>query len=1242
MTKIYKKHDASDAYTVQAGDTLSSIAQAKGVSDWKALARYNFGTAERDEVVRALVETIGVKLTDQAGPHKNDPSKLPLTPDARLDTPKLRVPTPWTADLAPKKDHTVHLKRARPAAAVGFRALDRWFIPKKEKCEVKYVAHGLAACADKLDFMVFGSNYCECTDWSEGRGTWGKPEDLVDEPIYKKDISGAKRAEETTLADGGWTGEATTEKGMLSRKTGTASKRYVSVAFSPYTVVLRARKDGEADDAKALLLVKPFWPVFKETKAEHTPTLTEGGSIELKWTNAADVARGAVEVVDKGGRRVFFAVLEGDQLKSGERTFTWDKKYLGEIQNTHGEGAYLDDANSVDADGNANNENAPYVYKVRTSTEEPKKESLKIEWEVRETSRLAEGIVRVVDKNHKVVFERPLKKALVGKGEHAIDDWDGAYAEGIKNSKDGDALIAADMPYRVEVRAHTGPHEEKGLALASMHTEVRLHVAPGAVDADHFAFESRVTPASLILEPAPMVLGVAPTADTAYLQMKLAEFGFHPGPVTGSTNEHYERALREFKRSVPRHKTTTDYQRMAIDTAESGDLYDAIQHIRASDKRTVFGDIQGIRGNSDAPDLAHDAYKQSLKRVLDDVVVWVDDRQYNTAADAALDEQGNAFLSGNAPRERMGLLNYRGGMVVGDGKTTLDLAEIPRPWIPLQVTARLMSRDKHLSDDVDANPSTDDIDTMRAALGPVRFDWTVDELSYDLSAIDTGHANYNKSFVRTQRYVQWALAQNQAKHTRADTKREAVYTNCTEALGGARPSSAASYHTAVFSEGDLSLKPWKPKSIGDKECMATVAHDHLSSAQRKNTDLFEESIGRAGVFFRPSIIAGDGYRVRAEVRFEKFDGYEFPNLEALKARYPARPQAASPAMRVWRRSSFRAYSRWGSGGGNWGAGFINAFRAFYRAAHVYFVHEGGSANTLALTNVFDPSNNAHVTRFKEIVTRNVTKNSLKDKNKVTLHAEHLWPWADRNDFGWPDLTTVDLPQGDLNTWLDTICSATWRKFRAALLMAFVREAERKGYLRGHLFLEFKASPTYYVAQYKCNGTTVHTYWGLKKATSNGPKHNTNCPSPGCTTTTAAAGKITDCGYLTFSAMSLPAVGGALGATWLFYEGEAEDRLKSVWAHEVGHHRHLEHAGDGPGQKDNLHDTAANEKVSNLTWSGLGGNAEPKAKRWDRRCIMSYSDCRYGELGYFCGVCVLRNRGWRVTGLGGPGNKFAHP
>jgi hypothetical protein len=171
---------------------------------------------------------------------------------------------------------------------------------------------------------------------------------------------------------------------------------------------------------------------------------------------------------------------------------------------------------------------------------------------------------------------------------------------------------------------------------------------------------------------------------------------------------------------------------------------------------------------------------------------------------------------------------------------------------------------------------------------------------------------------------------------------------------------------------------------------------------------------------------------------------------------------------------------------------------------------------------------------------------------------------------------------------------------------------------------------------------VHTYWGLKKATSNGPKHNTNCPSPGCTTTTAAAGKITDRGYLTFSAMSLPAVGGALGATWLFYEGEAEDRLKSVWAHEVGHHRHLEHAGDGPGQKDNLHDTAANEKVSNLTWSGLGGNAEPKAKRWDRRCIMSYSDCRYGELGYFCGVCVLRNRGWRVTGLGGPGNKFAHP
>ncbi len=51
-------------------------------------------------------------------------------------------------------------------------------------------------------------------------------------------------------------------------------------------------------------------------------------------------------------------------------------------------------------------------------------------------------------------------------------------------------------------------------------------------------------------------------------------------------------------------------------------------------------------------------------------------------------------------------------------------------------------------------------------------------------------------------------------------------------------------------------------------------------------EYFEALAGRAGVYFHPSHIAGDGYRVRATLRFKKCPGYDFPNLEVLARRYP--------------------------------------------------------------------------------------------------------------------------------------------------------------------------------------------------------------------------------------------------------------------------------------------------------------------------------------------------------------------
>jgi len=47
--------------------------------------------------------------------------------------------------------------------------------------------------------------------------------------------------------------------------------------------------------------------------------------------------------------------------------------------------------------------------------------------------------------------------------------------------------------------------------------------------------------------------------------------------------------------------------------------------------------------------------------------------------------------------------------------------------------------------------------------------------------------------------------------------------------------------------------------------------------------------------------------------------------------------------------------------------------------------------------------------------------------------------------------------------------------------------------------------------------------------------------------------------------------------------------------------------------------------------------------WDRYCIMSYASSQYpGGTEYFCGKCLLRNRGWKVQGLGYPGANYSEP
>ena len=1250
MPLIIQERSKAEDYTVVADDTLESIATAKCAAlGWKTLALYNFGTARPEEVRRALAETVGVSVL-QLNDNSLDatPEKLKLAPDADLK-PKLKIPKAYEVDgLATQKTHTVNVNPLKPANAVRILELDKWFIPDKEQCAVRYELQGEGARADKLGFEVFANQYCEATDWNKGMGTFGDPAAFIDKPVTLIDVSSqASERSSNALPGDGWKGQVTTTEGMLGRKTGSATLRHVNVAFSPYTAHFRYFKaDG---DKTAHLRLEPFWPQWEHDASQ--PAVTQaasGANIRITWTNAAKADHGVVEVIDAVGQRVHLAILTTAQLAAGSQNLDWDKAYLPGVYNGRFQHSHLDDS-AIDVKTLVF-KSTPYVYKVTTFKAKKKADSLKIKWEVRHTGKLEEGQLEVLDGKGKLVFQKPLAKAKLGAGAQDFT-WDGKYATGIKNSENTDEIIPADMPYRVRLQAHTGINQPEGLAVAVMHTEVRLYTHQQCFAANDLRGSPGTSKPALHLGLGPLVPGDPPAEGAAtWTRYKLAEAGFHPGPVTagGAGTSVYQTALREFKRSVPANggAVAPNFTRQNLsgggDIAENAELTTAIKTLRASDQRSWFGDPAQILGNSDAPDLSLADAATRLRDPEQQLAVWVDDRQYYTADPGnCLDDTGANYFSGTASSSSFGMLDYRGGMSNADGKVTTDAASVARPWLPLKAQLSLLSRSDELNPAFDASKLNITDAGMRTAtdraIGPIRVDWACEEIGADVEPINTGMANYNKDFVRSRFHVGFTLHDQAAGHSPADLGRPLRYSNCPEALGGSRPASLASYAAKVFGAGELSLAPWTAEAVAATESVMSVVHDHLSAGQVAKTDLFEPLIGSAGAYFNPSRIAGDGYRVRAQVRFEKAGAYAFPNVDALKARYPVTPQAYTGRLRLWRRTSFRGYLCWGAATGNWGASFINAFRDHYRGGHVYFVHEGGAAQTFSIADVFDPAQVPHQTKYKQIISKNVTDVTLQDITRMTLKADQIWPWSGRTDMGWSApsaMLTATNGAAVVSGFENALYNATWRKFRYALITALVKEVERKGFMRGHLMVEFVASEACCYQVYRCNnGAGAHSFLYLEKGASPGTRMNGQaCPAPGCGTAgnvLSSAGQ----GAVDRTALGLPAVGSALGATWLFWQGENIERLKGVWAHEVMHHRHGEHAASAPGAADGLHDAQPNTRYT-AGWAALGTSTVAADQRWDRRCAMSYSDV-YGELGCFCGKCLLRNRGWMVAGLTAP-------
>lgn len=1183
MGRVFQARANAVVCTPTAGKTFAELVSEHSASQSAnpaitndEVALFNWGTTDTQEVLRALREVVGVKEE-----HDN-PYDCKLDPTLGADG-KFLLPNIWKpSGLALEKTYKVTLNKRLPAPAVSFNALSKWFIPGDQKCEIRFHTEGIAERADKMDFEVRAGNYCKATPTNNNEFVDYAFAALDGVPIFQKTLPTDSGKPRTNGEVTDWDGESKAASGILTPR-GT-DKRLINVACSPYTVNLRYYKTTPSDLTNAPRIeIDSFW---------------------LTWSGATP---------------------------------------------------------TLDAD------------------------SKKIKYSIKACTVLKYGQVIVTKKDGAVVWRRALKHSEVTEGDHTIDDWT------------ADGVSAANMPYRVEIQAHTDWETDDGMALAAMHTEVRLYVHPETgTKPDPFT-----EAASLTFGLAPFLPGPAPADDSAKgRKLKLASAGYHPGPVNDDeTDAGYLMAVKELQRDFVESGSTT---RLKAD----GTINDATKTVITAlpaNRRPLFGVV------ADRSDLATGSINDELKDPSKTLVVWASDRHVYTKVDAP---KPVANINANAELE-----NYRDGMALAaDGKVDKDAASICRPRIPVQSALCLLGKD----DDLDTTKgSIAPTDNMRKAIGPIRVDWTFREPPPQPN-VDTG-AYYDRH-MRSQAYLNSVFTSLKGAHNGKDAN------NCKVAYGGIR---SANYHQDPFASGiPDSLTPWAAQVDGGQKSVCSVVHDDLGQDAAR---LFDTHVGKAGVYLKLSTIGGDGFTFRGQVRFDNLpSGTSPPNWATLKKRYPKLPHVISCTMRVWRKSSLKGYMAWCSGPErHWGGGYNveTKFAAYYKPAYVHFVHEAGAAGVFDRATVFP---NTDLVQFQNVVgdnTQNVGIN-YSAKAAITLKDNYLWPWCDEPHVGVKATLGGNL---GVNAWWstysDTIYNETWRKWRYPLMYEILKRIETANptRLRGHFVVEFKDSPQLWIEGYVCPNNNAHKHWMLETTNTGGSSIAGNescqfCPNPkpklissrrqryrcsggpqgtheitvnenpagnsktgavcgvACTgvlnrdLSSAVAGffkKITsssvnttyECtvchhkttvsepassagarngqacaqtcagtmspvgGTLTnqqiygpISGIGLPAVGAALGGSWIFTETKPEP----TWAHEIGHHKHLEHAASGPGAKADQHDSSANANVTNPP------EATALKRNWDRCCIMSYtSDDGANDRLYFCGRCILKLRGWKV-------------
>lgn len=359
-----------------------------------------------------------------------------------------------------------------------------------------------------------------------------------------------------------------------------------------------------------------------------------------------------------------------------------------------------------------------------------------------------------------------------------------------------------------------------------------------------------------------------------------------------------------------------------------------------------------IRFKANHPDLYQPAladYDASIDQALKDAL-GRDDVKRGTVAENSIGD--DAAKNVTVPVEAIYFSSDEEAPERDVNRWALHADRINRPLIPLEVTVFLQGKDGEKC----AAPD---------AIGPLRINWSMtDPYSQTFAGLWTSTPG---SPSKTNKYVRHCLS----LHDDGDGS------NCYAAYGGLRDDGAEVWH-CTFVMGDAYL-PYTVEKDDEKKIVHCTAYD--------DPEEYPLRLGKAGVLFRPSAIAGDSYFIEAAVDFSGL-----PNAEELTENHRRKKLSAhSCEFVVQRQAKVAAIVQWP------GREALGLAPFDWQVLREEFLRTGvdldcGSVQKLAIADALTEND------YKDLVS-SLTDNT--DKSKISLQADQMYgvPLPDQGSTG---------------------------------------------------------------------------------------------------------------------------------------------------------------------------------------------------------------------------------------------------